>query len=87
MKTKFTTIEEIRSILDRLRQDPKTQRKFPRELWTSIIQLTKFYPFEEICLRLQINPIYLKRKIIHLEEQRSNFVRLSCQQLNELLIL
>lgn len=63
MKAKFTTIEEIRSILDRLRQDPKTQRKFPKELWTSIIQLTKIYPLEEVCLRLQISPIYLKRKI------------------------
>lgn len=63
MEAKFTTIEEIRSTLDRLRQDPKTQRNFPRELWTSIIQLTKIYPVEEVCRRLQINPIYLKRKI------------------------
>jgi hypothetical protein len=46
-----------------LRQDPKTQRNFPRELWISIIQLTKIYPVEEVCHRLQINPIYLKRKI------------------------
>lgn len=63
MNAKFTTIEEIRSILDRLRQDPKTQRNFPKELWTSIIQLTKIYPLKEVCLRLQINPIYLKNKI------------------------
>jgi hypothetical protein len=63
MKAKFIPIEEIRATLDRLRQDPKTQRKFPRELWTSIIQLTKIYPIEEVCLRLQIHPIYLKRKI------------------------
>lgn len=63
MEAKFTTIEEIRSTLDRLRQDPNTQRKFPRELWTSIIQLTKIYPVEEVCRRLQISPIYLKRKI------------------------
>ena len=63
MEAKFTTIEEIRSTLDRLRQDPKTQRKFPAELWVSIIQLTKIYPLKEVCLRLRINPIYLKRKI------------------------
>jgi hypothetical protein len=49
MEAKFTTIEEIRSTLDRLRQDPKTQCNFPRELWTSIIQLTKIYPVEEVC--------------------------------------
>lgn len=63
MENTFIPIEEIRSTLDRLRQDPKTQRNFPGALWTSIIQLTKIYPFEEICRRLQINPIYLKHKI------------------------
>ena len=63
MENTFIPIEEIHSTLDRLRQDPNTQRKFPRELWTSIIQLTKIYPIEEVCSRLQINPIYLKRKI------------------------
>lgn len=63
METKFSPIEEIRSALDRLRQDPRTQRKFPQELWTSIIQQTKIYPIEEVCRRLQINSIYLKRKI------------------------
>jgi len=73
MEASFTTIEEIRSTLDRLRQDPKTQRNFPRELWTSIIQLTKIYPAEEICQRLQINPIYLKRKIHQSKEPALEF--------------
>ena len=63
MDAKFIPIEEIQSTLDRLRQDPKTRRKFPRELWTSIIQQTKIYPVEEVCRRLQINPTYLKCKI------------------------
>jgi hypothetical protein len=53
MEAKFTTIEEIRSTLDRLRQDPKTQRNFPRKLWTSIIQLIKIYPVEEVCRLMQ----------------------------------
>ena len=56
MEAKFIPIEEIRSTLDRLRQDPKTQRNFPWELWTSIIQLTKIHPVEEVCRQLQINP-------------------------------
>lgn len=73
METKFIPIEEIRSTLDRLRQDPNTQRKFPRELWTSIIQLTKIYPVKEVCLRLQINPIYLKRKIHQSKEPALEF--------------
>lgn len=30
MEARFTPIEEIRSTLDRLRQDPKTQRNFPQ---------------------------------------------------------
>ncbi len=73
MKAKFISIEEIRSILDRVRKDPNTQRKFPRELWTSIIELTKIYPFEEVCRQLQINPIYLKRKIHQSKEQLLEF--------------
>lgn len=52
MDAKFIPIEEIRSTLDRLRQDPKTQRKFPPEIWASIIQQTKIHPVEEVCRRL-----------------------------------
>lgn len=63
MDTKFIPIEKIQSTLYRLRQDPKTRRNFPRELWNSIIQQTKIYPVKEVCRRLQINPTYLKRKI------------------------
>ncbi len=73
MEAKFIPIEEIRSTLDRLRQDPNTQRKFPRELWASIIQQTKSYPVEEVCRRLQINPIYLKRKIQQSKESVLEF--------------
>jgi hypothetical protein len=73
MDAKFAPIEEIRFTLDRLRQDPRTQRNFPQELWISIIQLTKIYPIEEICLRLQINPTYLKRKIHQSKESTLEF--------------
>lgn len=73
METKFIPIEEIRATLDQLRQDPNTQRKFPREIWISIIQLTKIYPIENVCLRLQINPIYLKRKIHQFKEPATQF--------------
>jgi transposase-like protein len=73
MATKFIPIEEIRSTLDRLRQDPKTQRKFPAELWVSIIQLTNIYSVEEVCRRLQVNPVYLKRKIRQSKESALEF--------------
>lgn len=73
MDAKFIPIEEVRSVLDRLRQDPNTQRKFPRELWTLIIQQTKIYPVEEVCRRLKINPIYLKRKIHQSKESALEF--------------
>jgi hypothetical protein len=73
MEAKFIPIEEIRATLDRLRQDPNTQRKFPREIWISIIQLTKIYSIEDVCCRLQINPIYLKRKIHQFKEPAFQF--------------
>jgi len=73
MNAKHIPIEEIRSTLDRLRQDPSTQRKFPRELWSSIIQLTKIYPIEEVCRRLRIDPVYLQHKMDQSQEQALEF--------------
>lgn len=73
MDAKFIPIEKIRSAIDQLRQDPNTRRKFPRELWTSIIHLTKTYPVEEVCRRLQIHPVYLKRKIRQFKETALEF--------------
>lgn len=73
MKARFIPIEEIQSTLDRLRQDPKTQRRFPQALWDCIIQQTKIYPVEEVCRRLQINPVYLKRKIHQSKESPLEF--------------
>ena len=73
MDTKFIPIEEIRSTLDQLRQDHNTRRKFPKELWTSIIQLTKIYSVEEVCRQLQINSVYLKHKIHQFKEPTLEF--------------
>lgn len=56
-------IEEIRTTLVLLRQNPTTKRRFPSETWDAIIQLTKAYSHEEICQRLQISSALLKRKI------------------------
>lgn len=56
-------IEEVRTRLVLLRQNPKTKKRFPSETWDAIIQLTKTHSHEEICQRLQIAPDLLKRKI------------------------
>ena len=79
MEAKFIPIGEILSILDRLRQDPNTRRRFPRELWDSIIQLTKIYSIEEVGRQLHINPVYLKRKIHQSKEQELEFREISIQ--------
>ncbi len=34
------TLKTVRAILDQLRANPKTQRRFPQEVWDSIVQLT-----------------------------------------------
>ena len=75
--TSLTPIEEIRSTLTQLRQDPKTQRKFPRELWDSIVQLAKTHPIEELSRQLQINSVYLKKKLRAPKEQALEFREIS----------
>lgn len=79
MESKFVSIEDIRHTLDRLRQDVKTQRRFPRALWDAIFQLTKKYPVKEVCSRLEINPTYLHRKIQQSKEQVLEFREIHIQ--------
>jgi len=71
MNSKVLSLDDLRSILTRLRQDPKTRRKFPKDLWESIIRLTETHPIEEICQYLKINPSYLKNKIRKYHEPTS----------------
>ena len=73
MENTLISIKEIRSTLDQLRQNPKTRRRFPQELWASILHQTKIYPIEEVCRQLQINPIYLHRKLRELKESAFEF--------------
>jgi hypothetical protein len=73
MDTQLITLDEIRSTLDRLRQDSNTKRRFPKTLWDSIIQLTKFHPVQDICHQLNINPIYLRCKIRQSKEHELEF--------------
>ena len=56
----YATLDEIRSALTLLRQNSKTQRRFPRPLWASIVRLTKTIPVATLCQELHICPANLK---------------------------
>ena len=68
MEAKRRSIEEVRSKLDKIRQNPCTRHKFPKELWISIIQLTKTHSTREVCRELQMNHTHLERKIHQLKK-------------------
>jgi len=57
------TLEEIHAALKILREGPGFRRRFPKQLWDSILELANIYPHQEICRQLEISPVYLKRKI------------------------
>ncbi len=75
------TLEEIQAFLTHLRSDTKSRRKFPKEVWESIIRLSKEYSVEEICEHLEIQPAYLKQKLRKFQESQSEveFREVSCQ--------
>lgn len=66
MDSQTDTLEKIYVTIVSLRQDAR--RRFPKDLWKAIINLTKIHSIEKICLRLNISPIYLKRKIQQSQE-------------------
>jgi len=57
------TLEEIQTILKNLRGTSGSRDRLPKQLWDSIIELTKAHPLKEVCRQLEIQPTYLKRKI------------------------
>lgn len=63
MNAQDDPFQEIETTLTRLRQQTKTRQRFPKEIWDTIIQLTKTYSVQIVSLRLNISPSYLKRKI------------------------
>lgn len=79
MENNNISIEEIRLTLTQLRQNPNTKRRFPREFWDAIIQLTKCHPIKEICRQLQINPAYLKDKMREFKEEVLEFREITVQ--------
>lgn len=63
MRNQPKTLEEIHAALKILRERPGSRRRFPKQLWDSILELAKIYPHKEICRQLEIHSVYLKRKI------------------------
>lgn len=83
MNPQSDILEEIHATLTSLRQEVTGRRKFPKELWNSIIRLTKIYSVAEVCRRLEINPAYLKRKIHQSQQSPSlDFQEISIQSPN-----
>jgi len=68
MNFQNSSLEEIFSILKGLRQEAGTRRKFPTAIWEAIIRFTEIRPLDEVCQYLQINPIYLKRKMLQMRK-------------------
>ena len=62
------SLEQVHAVLMRVRQDPKTRRRYPKSLWDSIIHLTFTHPLKEVCQYLHINTTCLKRKIRESQE-------------------
>jgi hypothetical protein len=65
------TINDIYAVLTTLRKCSGSRRKFPKELWDSIINLTKTYSIQQVCRQLQLQPAYLKRKMQELQNASS----------------
>jgi hypothetical protein len=61
-------LDQIRQTLTQLRQDPKTQRRFPRSIWESIVELSKTLPANVLCQELHISPDNLRTWMKRIQE-------------------
>ena len=78
MNVKDDPFYEIETILMQLRQQAKTRQRFPQEVWNTIIRLAQAHSIQDVSLRLNISPAYLKRKIKESHEISSlNFREIS----------
>ena len=72
MNAQPNTLEEVQDALKTMRRNPSFRNRFPKQIWNSIISLTKVIPFQEVCQQLEIQPSYLKRKIQRSQNTPSN---------------
>lgn len=79
MNQRIYTLEEISSALTHLRSTAKSKRRFPKELWASIVHWAEVQSIEEICERFKIHPTYLKEKVRKSKQNSLDFQEVSCR--------
>lgn len=79
MKIEESALEQIRSTLLSLREGSNRRRAFPREVWESIIELTKTHSVEEVCRQLRIHPPYLRCKMREFAHPNLEFREISLE--------
>lgn len=75
------TINDVQAVLTTLRNSSGSRRKFPKEVWDSIIHLTKTQSIEQVCRQLQLQPAYLKRKMQQLQKVSSQTAEMDFQEI------
>lgn len=76
MDQSLNTLDQLAITLDALRQNPLTRRRYPKEFWDSIFQLTKIHSLNDICRRLRFDPVYVKTKMKYSKQEQLDFCEL-----------
>ena len=79
MSSSEESFRELQAILIALRECPKTRRKFPKEVWNSVARLTESFSMEEVAQKLQLNPTYLKRKMMKFSPPSLDFQEITAK--------
>lgn len=81
MNHHLETLGDVYAALEALRRDPKSRRRFPKEVWGAIIRLTHTYPVGQVCTQLKIPLVHFKRKMQQLQKaplENVEFQEISC---------
>jgi hypothetical protein len=63
MNPSIDSFDEVKRMLNQVRQQTKTKQKFPQEIWDRIISLVNSHSIQEVSSRLNISQSYLRHKI------------------------
>lgn len=73
MNSSTKTLDQVRVELVQARLDHSKRKKFPKELWDSIVQLTESHTIKEICKHLSISQALLRKKITKKDNSQPEF--------------
>lgn len=73
------TLEQVHAELIQVRLDPSKRKKFPEELWNSIVQLTERHSEKDICAHLAISRALLSKKIARKNHSKLEFREIHLQ--------